>query len=120
MFALATPVLSDDTSGAELDASSERVLLTPEELESGFAALDGWTLSEDKTAITKTFEFENFVQAFGFMSSVALVAERLDHHPDWSNIYKTVEISLNSYTLGGVTNKDIELAKRIDAIASHE
>ncbi len=96
---------------------SERVLLTPEQLDTEFATLEGWTLSADRKVMTKSYVFENFVQAFGFMSSVALVAEKLDHHPDWRNIYKTVDISLNSYTLGGVTNKDIELAKQIDAIA---
>lgn len=96
---------------------SERVLLTPEQLDSEFATLEGWTLSADRKVMTKSYVFEDFVQAFGFMSSVALVAEKLDHHPDWRNIYKTVDISLNSYTLGGVTNKDIELAKQIDAIA---
>jgi len=73
-----------------------------------------WTF-KDKT-ISKTFEFKNFVQAWGFMNKVALEAEKMDHHPDWSNAYKTVEITLTTHSAGGVTDNDINLAKKIERL----
>lgn len=76
--------------------------------------LDGWTLDDGR--LHRQFEFEDFVQAFGFMSSVALVAERMNHHPDWSNSYKTVEIYLSSHDVGGLSERDFELAARIDSL----
>ncbi len=74
-----------------------------------------WTEKNDK--LVKTFEFNNFVEAFGFMTKVAIIAEKMDHHPNWSNVYNKVSIELNTHDAGGiVTDKDRELAKAIDAI----
>jgi 4a-hydroxytetrahydrobiopterin dehydratase len=72
--------------------------------------------SYDGTSLSRNFRFPDFVTAFAFMSAVALKAEKLDHHPDWSNIYNVVYIRLNTHDAGGITNLDIELAKQIDAI----
>lgn len=78
--------------------------------------LNGWSHQND--TIKKTFEFQNFKEAFSFMVKVAFEAEELAHHPDWSNVYKTVHISLSTHDAGNkVTLKDIELAKRIDELA---
>jgi len=75
-----------------------------------------WTEKNDK--LVKTFEFNNFVEAFGFMTKVAIIAEKMDHHPNWSNVYNKVSIELNTHDAGGiVTDKDRELAKAIDAIS---
>lgn len=76
--------------------------------------LDGWELLDHR--IAKTFVFSNFVEAFGFMSSVAILAERANHHPEWSNVYKKVNIELTTHEAGGLTKKDISLAKEIDAL----
>lgn len=75
-----------------------------------------WTEKNDK--LVKTFEFNNFVEAFGFMTKVAIIAEKMDHHPNWSNVYNKVSIELSTHDAGGiVTDKDKELAKAIDAIS---
>ena len=78
--------------------------------------LDGWTLDDGR--LHRRFEFHDFVAAFGFMASVALVAERLNHHPDWSNTYKTVVVHLSSHDVGGLSGRHFELAGEIDAIAA--
>lgn len=77
-----------------------------------------WTL--DGGQLYRRFEFEDFVRAFGFMSSVALAAERLNHHPDWNNSYKTVEIRLSSHDVGGLSERDFRLARRIDELATSD
>lgn len=74
--------------------------------------LNDWQYQKDR--ISKVFTFADFVEAFGFMSRVALCAERADHHPDWSNSYRTVEITLTTHSAGGITQKDINLALQID------
>ena len=75
-----------------------------------------WT--HENNRLNKTFVFKDFVAAFGFMSRVALVAEKMDHHPDWKNVYNRVEISLNTHDAGNtVTDKDYQLAKAIDELA---
>ena len=79
--------------------------------------LKGWALDAKRDAIVKTFVFQNFVEAFGFMSKVALVAERMDHHPEWSNVYKTVNVLLTTHDAGGLTMKDVELARALEAFA---
>jgi 4a-hydroxytetrahydrobiopterin dehydratase len=76
--------------------------------------LDGWDL--DGGRLHRTFEFLDFVHAFGFMASVALVAERMNHHPDWSNSYRTVEIHLSSHDVEGLSARDFELAAHINAM----
>ena len=79
--------------------------------------LKGWSFDAKRDAIVKTFVFQNFVEAFGFMTKAALVAERMDHHPEWSNVYKTVAVLLTTHDAGGLTMKDIELARAMEAFA---
>jgi 4a-hydroxytetrahydrobiopterin dehydratase len=81
------------------------------------AGLDGWALAEDGLSIHRTFTFRNFSEAFAFMTRSALAAEKLDHHPDWSNVYKTVEVKLNTHDAGGLTALDFELAKKMNRFA---
>ncbi len=77
----------------------------------------GWKRWDGRDAIWKTYVFDDFVQAFGFMTSAALVAESMDHHPEWSNVYATVEVTLTTHDAGGVTERDIALAEAMDRIA---
>ena len=79
--------------------------------------LQGWREEPSRDAIIKSFVFADFVQAFGFMTKVALVAERMDHHPEWSNVYKTVNVLLTTHDAGGLTMKDIELARAMELAA---
>lgn len=78
--------------------------------------LEGWTGSDD--FITKVFKFRNFIEAFSFMTNIAIVAEKMDHHPEWYNIYNRVDITLTTHDSGGVTEKDIALAKAMELAAS--
>ena len=78
--------------------------------------LPGWIVKDG--AIGKTFKFKNFSQAFAFMTRVALLAEKADHHPDWSNSYNTVEIALINHDAGGITQKDVDLATAIEALSA--
>jgi len=87
--------------------------------QSALKGLPGWTEVAGREAIAKTFVFMDFNEAFGFMSRVALVAEKHDHHPEWRNVYKTVEVVLSTHDAGGLTSRDIELAKAMNAIAGH-
>ena len=82
------------------------------------AGLTGWSKVEGRDAIEKTFKFRDFNAAFGWMSRVALAAEKADHHPEWFNVYKRVEVVLTTHDAGGVTEKDIALAKFMDDTAS--
>ncbi|MBP6011719.1 MAG: 4a-hydroxytetrahydrobiopterin dehydratase [Alphaproteobacteria bacterium] len=79
--------------------------------------LPGWRAEPSRDAIVKTFVFGDFVEAFGFMTQVALVAERMDHHPEWSNVYKTVNVLLTTHDAGGLTMKDVELARAMELAA---
>lgn len=81
-------------------------------------ALPGWSLSPDGLSLKRRLTFEDFVQAFGFMTEVALKAERLDHHPEWTNVWNRVDIALTTHTAGGITSVDIVLANAVDEIAS--
>jgi len=81
------------------------------------ATLSGWSEVAGRDAIAKTFTFADFNEAFGFMARVALEAEKADHHPEWRNVYKTVDVVLATHDAGGVTARDVALAKRMDAIA---
>jgi 4a-hydroxytetrahydrobiopterin dehydratase len=89
---------------------AERALILP--------TLAGWTHEPDRDALTKRFQFADFVSAFGFMASVALLAERLDHHPEWSNVYNRVDILLTTHDADGLSMRDIDLAHAIDAVAA--
>ena len=82
------------------------------------ARLKDWREADGGKAIAKTFAFEDFSAAFGFMVRVALVAEKMDHHPDWSNSYDKVTVTLSTHSAGGVTSFDIRLAEAMDAIAA--
>jgi 4a-hydroxytetrahydrobiopterin dehydratase len=81
------------------------------------AELSGWSLVEGRDAIEKSFKFKTFNEAWGFMSRVALAAEKLNHHPEWCNVYNRVDIVLSTHDCGGLSELDIKLAKRIDAAA---
>ena len=94
---------------------ADRQKLTEAEVRARLAEIPGWELAEGK--LEKTFRFASFVQAFGFMSSVALVAEAMNHHPDWTNVYNRVTIALNTHDVGGISALDFTLAKRIEELA---
>jgi 4a-hydroxytetrahydrobiopterin dehydratase len=81
------------------------------------AKLDGWSEVQGRDAIRKKFTFKDFNEAFGFMARAALVAEKLDHHPEWFNVYNRVEVTLATHDAGGVTQRDIELAQTMDGLA---
>jgi len=91
-----------------------RAKLSDEEIQQRLRALPSWTLRSGK--LFRELSFESFVKAFGFMSSVALVAERMDHHPEWSNVYGRVVIELTTHDVGGVSERDFELARHIEAL----
>ncbi len=78
------------------------------------ADLTGWAEVDGRDAISKTFVFKNFNEAFGWMSRVAMQAEKLDHHPEWSNVYKTVEVTLATHDADGITDLDVKLARFMD------
>ena len=77
----------------------------------------GWVTEDGRDAIRKTFEFRNFVEAFGFMAKVALVAEKMNHHPEWSNVYRKVDVVLTTHDAGGLTELDVALARRMEELA---
>ena len=79
--------------------------------------LSGWSELAGREAIARTFVFKDFNEAFGFMTRAALVAEKSDHHPEWRNVYKTVEVVLATHDAGGVTSRDIKLAEAMNTIA---
>lgn len=77
----------------------------------------GWELEDGRDAIAKTFVFDDFVGAFGFMTRAALWAEKWDHHPEWSNVYKTVKVVLTTHDVNGLSSLDVKLARKLDQIA---
>ena len=91
--------------------------LTGDTRKSALAGLNGWAETTGRDAITKKFIFKDFNQAFGFMTRAALVAEKMDHHPEWFNVYKTVEVTLSTHDAGGLTELDVKLAEAMDKIA---
>ena len=90
--------------------------LTGEGRKAALAKLAGWSEVPGRDAIAKTFTFKNFSEAFGFMTRAALVAEKLDHHPEWFNVYKTVDVTLSTHDAGGVTELDVKLAGEMDKL----
>ena len=88
--------------------------LTEAERAAALAELPDWTLRGDGLAIERTFKFADFSEAFAFMTRVALLAEKADHHPEWSNVYNRVEITLTTHDAGGLSRRDGDLAKAID------
>jgi len=91
--------------------------LSPDARKAALTRLKGWTEADGRDAISKTFTFRDFNEAFGFMTRVALVAEKMDHHPEWSNVYKTVAVTLSTHDAGGLTERDIALAEAMDNLA---
>lgn len=93
-------------------------LLSMEEREAALKRLAGWTYEDGRAGIARSFKFQDFSEAFGFMTRVALLAERADHHPEWSNVWNKVDVLLTTHSAGGLTVKDVELAQSIDALAA--
>lgn len=91
--------------------------LQPSEREAALGELNGWSLVEGRDAIKREFRFRNFSQAFAFMTRTALKAEKLDHHPEWFNVYNRVEVILTTHDCDGLSELDIKLAKYMDSIA---
>ncbi len=91
--------------------------LTGEELRAAVVGLGGWAVEDGEQAITRSFRFADFNRAFAFMTAVALKAEKMNHHPEWSNVYATVEVRLTSHDSGGVTDRDLRLAAFMDEVA---
>jgi 4a-hydroxytetrahydrobiopterin dehydratase len=91
--------------------------LSGEARSAALARLKGWSEVKGRDAITRKFVFADFSEAFGFMARAALVAEKMDHHPEWFNVYKNVEVTLSTHDAGGLTEKDIKLAEAMDKLA---
>lgn len=85
-------------------------------IQDALGQLTGWHMSEDCLALEQEFKFKNFLEAFSFMTAVALIAEKMDHHPEWSNVYNKVTISLTTHDCGGVSHKDLQLATNINSV----
>ena len=90
--------------------------LTDAEVSALLSEFPDWTLREDGKAIVRTFRFADFNEAWGFMNRVALYADKADHHPEWFNVYNRVDVTLSTHDAGGLTDKDIALARAMDAI----
>lgn len=88
----------------------------PQEIDSHMSDLDGWALAEDGLSIRREITFKNFNQAWGFMNRIALIAEKMNHHPEWFNVYNRVDITLSTHDVGGLSYLDFEMAKKINAI----
>ena len=86
--------------------------LTDEQIKSEIQDIDGWELQDGK--LHKTFHFADFIEAWGFMSRTALIAQAMDHHPDWSNVYNTVNVDLSTHDAGGITQLDLQLARKMN------
>ena len=93
---------------------TETVKLTETQVSEAVSSLVGWELLDGK--LHREFQFRDFVEAFGFMSRVALVAEKMNHHPEWFNVWNTVRIDLSTHDVGGLSSRDVELAKAISAL----
>jgi 4a-hydroxytetrahydrobiopterin dehydratase len=91
--------------------------LTGAERTEAMEGLAGWKSEEERDAISKSFAFKNFSQAWGFMSRAALLAEKMDHHPEWFNVYNKVDVVLRTHDAGGVTELDIRMARAMDTFA---
>ncbi|MBB4041294.1 4a-hydroxytetrahydrobiopterin dehydratase [Microvirga flocculans] len=92
--------------------------LTDAERSELLPALEGWALVEGRDALRKTFVFDDFNAAFGWMTRVALAAEAMNHHPEWFNVYNKVDVTLSTHDAKGLTRRDIELAQRMDRLAA--
>jgi len=90
--------------------------LNAEAIAAAKGKLSGWTVNEGAGELVRSFKFKDFSEAFGFMTRVAMLADKADHHPDWSNAYNKVEITLSTHDAGGLTEKDVDLAEKISAL----
>jgi 4a-hydroxytetrahydrobiopterin dehydratase len=100
------------------DNSNPPRKMTAQEVDSRLSTLDQWLVANGK--LEKEFIFKNFVEAFGFMAQVALLAEKQNHHPEWSNLYKRVKISLSTHEAGGISARDFRLASSIDQVLKED
>ena len=91
--------------------------LTGNARKTALAKLAGWSEVKGRDAISRKFTFKDFNEAFGFMARAALIAEKLDHHPEWFNVYNKVEVTLSTHDAGGITDNDIKMAKAMDGFA---
>jgi 4a-hydroxytetrahydrobiopterin dehydratase len=91
--------------------------LTGDARKSALAKLTGWSEVDGRDAITRKFVFGDFNEAFGFMARAALIAEKMDHHPEWFNVYKTVDVTLSTHDAGGMTELDVKLAQAMNGLA---
>ncbi len=122
LFLISTITSFHGSSGAIAIVDNEMVMsnvnvLSTDELKNALNQLEGWTEKDGK--LHRQFQFNSFVEAFGFMSSVALVAESMGHHPEWFNVYNRVTIDLTTHDAGGITNKDLQLAKKANELAKN-
>lgn len=90
--------------------------LTDDERNAALAELAEWSLGKDGLSVVRDFKFADFSEAFGFMTRVALYAEKVDHHPEWSNVYNRVHIALTTHDAGGLSQRDVKMARAIDAL----
>ena len=92
--------------------------LSGQGVEEQLGSVEGWALVKDGTAISKSFKFKNFSQAWAFMSRLALLAEKMNHHPEWFNVYNRVDITLNTHDVGGLSELDFTMARQADRFAA--
>ncbi len=93
---------------------AETKKLSQEEISSNLKSLNGWTIENDK--LHKEFKFKNFIEAFGFMSRVALIAEGMNHHPEWFNVWNKVVIDMTTHDVGGISNLDFEFVEKVEKL----
>ena len=94
--------------------------LSVAERRAAMARLKGWKKTRGRDAMSRSFRFKDFNEAFGFMSRVALMAEKMDHHPEWFNVYNRVDVTLSTHDAGGLSSRDVALARFIDSIAGRK
>lgn len=92
--------------------------MNDESIDTALQKLEGWSRTADKPAIQKSFNFKDFNEAWAFMSRVALLAEQMNHHPEWFNVYNRVDVTLNTHDVGGVSENDIGMAEKMNAFAA--
>ena len=95
---------------------AEKLTAAARETDLGPLLQNGWALVDGRDAIAKSYQFKNFIDAFGWMTRAAIWAEKWNHHPEWSNVYKTIEVTLSTHDADGLTELDIKLARKMDAL----
>jgi 4a-hydroxytetrahydrobiopterin dehydratase len=117
LISVATLFEGHDTRQMRFGGAAMPEKLAGEARKTALANVPGWSELMDRDAITRKFVFRDFSEAFGFMTRAALVAEKLDHHPEWLNVYKTVDVTLSTHDAGGLTEKDVKLAQAMNKLA---